>query len=459
MKFNNLAFLIALTFAKVSLAQTPPAEPEGEPPATGTAPATEPPSTTAQPIDTPEPAPAAPAEPAAVAAPTAAPPAADATAAPPPPPPAGPRPAPGAWKIETPTSSVKIGALFQPQFEAAGHPLANSGSANFFLRRVRLLLGGTLFKNVEFFFDTDFANLFKADQTNGTKSTPGMNVQDALVTIKAVEDMVKLDAGYMLPPSTHNALQGAGTLYSWDYFQNSFTNSNSFNSSSSPVGRDAGVQVRGLLIDNHLEYRVGLFQGFRNIAEDGKVASRNFFRVAGRVQVNILDAETGFFYAGTYLGAKKVLSLGGTFDIQDDYKHFGGDAFVDLPVGPGVFTGQLNYAHYDGDDFLRTVVPGTAMTAPAYGGPNLVKQDAIMGEIGYLFDEVNLSPIFRLEHLSLNVPDPGTDIKELRIGGGLAYWPYGHAFNIKAFYTRVNPDAEGAHGWNQFNLQTQVYVF
>jgi len=360
------------------------------------------------------------------------------------------RPAPAPLKIETPNSSLKLGVLFQPQYEMAGSATLSGVSHNLFVRRVRFLAGATLFKNIEFFFDTDYPDLFKATQDTGVKNTPGLNVQDAFGTFKAVGDAFKIDMGYMLPPSTHNADQGAGTLYSWDYFTNSFRNSNAFNSSAAPVGRDAGVQLRGLVLDNHLEYRVGLFQGRRYAQSmDGKVGGRNFFRFAARAQVNIFDAETGFFYSGTYLGTKKVLSFGGTVDAQGDYIHWGADAFLDLPLGPGVLTAQANLAHYDGKDYL---VAGGVTTGP------LPKQTSIMGEVGYLIDAINLSPIVRFERQTVS-PTGAPTVHETRIAGGLAFWPYGHAFNIKAFFQRVNPDAAMQHGFNQINLQTQVYVF
>lgn len=356
------------------------------------------------------------------------------------------RPAPAALKIATPTSSLKLGVLFQPQYEMAGSATLSGVSHNLFVRRVRLLASATLFDNIEFFFDTDYPDLFKAAQDTGVKNTPGLNVQDAFGTFKAVGDALKIDMGYMLPPSTHNADQGAGTLYSWDYFTNSFRNSNSFNSSGAPVGRDVGLQLRGLVLDGHLEYRAGLFQGRRNAAGmDGKVGARNFFRFAARVQANVFDPETGFFYAGTYLGTKRVLSFGATIDVQDEYIHWGGDAFLDMPVGPGLITAQANVAHYDGKDFI--VAGGISTPLP--------KQTSVMGEAGYLIDAIDLSPIVRFERQWI---DP-TSTHETRVGGGVAFWPYGHAFNVKAFYLRVTPSAAGQHGFNQINLQTQVYVF
>jgi hypothetical protein len=356
------------------------------------------------------------------------------------------RPAPTPLKVESANASLKLGLLLQPQYEMAGSPTLDGVSHNLFVRRIRLLAGATLFKNVELFFDTDYPDLFKGAQDTGIKNTPGLNVQDAFGTFKAVDDFFKIDMGYMLPPSTHNALQGAGTLYSWDYFSNSFRNSNSFNSSGAPVGRDAGVQVRGLVLDSHLEYRAGLFQGRREAATmDGNVGARNFFRFAARIQANVLDPEPGFFYAGTYLGTKKVLSLGAAIDIQDDYIHYGGDVFADLPLGPGVLTAQVNVAHYDGKTFL--VAGGISTPLP--------EQTSVMGEAGYLIDAIDLSPIVRFERQWISP----TSTHETRVGGGVAFWPYSHGFNVKAFLMRVTPDAAGQHGFNQFNLQTQVYVF
>lgn len=349
-------------------------------------------------------------------------------------------------------TSIRLGVLLQPQFQALNSPNSalNSYSYNLYVRRARVLVGGTLFDKMEFFVETDYPNLF-LDSNSGTaadpnfqKSTPGMNVQDAFVTYKAFGDFVKVDAGYMLPPMAHNALQGAGTLYSWDYFGYTFTHNAAFASSGNAVGRDAGVQLRGLVVDKHIEYRVGLFQGLRENQTATDVAARNFFRATGRLQINLLDAETGMFYAGSYLGAKKILSIGGSADIQDKYKYFAGDVFVDMPLGPGVVTGQINLAHWDGGTFI----------------PALIKQTALMGEAGYAIADIRVSPIVRAEKRwgTTGATPAETVADEYRIAGGIAYWPYGHNTNIKAFYTHVKTDG-AARGYNQMNLQWQLYVY
>ncbi len=376
--------------------------------------------------------------------------------APQPPPPAPPAvsepslvpPSASPLRIEGPNgTSIRIGLLLQPQLQVVNSPTLSGYSKNMYVRRTRILLGGTLLDKIEYFVDTDYPNLF-LDSNTGTaaapdylKNTTGMNVQDAFVTFKAYGNMLKVDAGYMLPALAHNALQGAGTLYGFDYYNYSFVHSapGVFGTAGSSVGRDAGVQLRGLVLDGHIEYRLGIFQGLReNQSANGDVAARNFFRVTGRLQINFLDPEPGFFYAGTYLGAKKVASIGGSYDFQDKYKYFAADGIVDLPAGPGVVTAQVNLAHWDGGTFI----------------PAMVKQTALMGEAGYTIAVVRLSPIVHVEQRW----GSGDVQNETRLSGGLAFWPYGHTSNVKAFYTHVKTNGE-ANGYNQFNLQWQVFFF
>ncbi|HKO51327.1 MAG TPA: hypothetical protein VJV79_26640 [Polyangiaceae bacterium] len=358
------------------------------------------------------------------------------------------------------SASLKVGLLLQPQFENIGSDNAGAegSSNNLFLRRTRLLIGGTLFKNFEYFFDTDSPNLFKSDiqggaAGSGAKGGIGMAVQDAFMTWKAYEDMVKFDVGYMLTPGAHNALQGAGTLLGLDYFANSFNHTASFNTGPNatfPVnGRDTGVQVRGLLLDNLIEYRAGLYQGLRRpgvaaVPPDttGEVASQNMFRFAGRVQINLLDAETGFFYAGTYLGKKKVASVGAALDMQSDYVHWAVDGFLDMPAGPGGVTAQVNFSKWNGGGFTN---------------PALANQTAIMAEAGYRFDAFPIAPIVKFEQQ--NIAD--SDAANTRIGGGVAWFPYAHNVNLKAFFTNINakPNMGDSHSYNQFQLQGQLYFY
>ncbi len=370
-------------------------------------------------------------------------------------------------------TTIRFGILVQPQYEAATDRRndVQGWGHNLFLHRLRFIVGGTLLHKFEYFLATDYPDLFKQVNTvdgMGTptylKNFPGMNIQDAFVTYKPAGDVFKVDAGYMLPPMAHNAVQGAATLYGWDYFANTFLHKDAFGTTANPrvfdpnanaLGRDLGVQLRGLLFGGHVEYRAGIFQGRRTfpggVSVDMPTApgGRNFFRLAGRIQINILDPETEFFYAGTYLGRKRILSVGASGDFQNDYKYWAYDALLDLPLGPGVLTAQANIAQWDG---------GTWLVAPY-----LVKQRALMGEAGYLIAPLRLSPIVRFEQRWVASTAPaGTASNsqtEQRMGAGLAFWPYGHNSNVKVFFMRAVPSAPDTHTFSEFVLQWQVYFF
>lgn len=163
--------------------------------------------------------------------------------------------------------------------------------------------------------------------------------------------------------------------------------------------------------------------------------------MAARVQINVLDAEPAYFYQGTYLGSKSILSLGGFYDTQDHYTSRGVDAFLDLPAGPGIITAQANVLQWDGGVFVQS----------------LPKATVIMAEAGYLVRPIMLSPSVRFEKVTFANPNPSSPSEE-RIGGGLAFWPYGHNSNLKASFAH-GTRSPAPHGFNQINLQWQVYFY
>lgn len=381
-----------------------------------------------------------------MAAPPSAAPAPEAAPAPAPPPAPAKPAAPPQLKLETNNgTSIRFGVLWQGALELKGNSANDDLSRNFFLRRFALLIGGTVLKDFEYFFDSDFADLLKAPTgEQALKNGPAIQTKDAFATYRVLDDQLKIDGGLLLPAGTHNFLQGGGSLYGWEFFLNTFRAGNSFGSTNNPYGRDVGVQLRGLVADGLLEYRAGVFQGKRNLPVSGaesRAASRNDFRYAARIQLNFLDPETNFFYAGTYLGAKKIFSVGANVDYQhangESYRAFGGDVFLDLPAGPGSLTAQVNVLHRNG---------GTRIVFP--------KQTAFMAEAGYRFDAIKLSPIGRFER---RFGDAAAG-RETDVGGGLAFWPYGHNSNLKAFYTRLIPDSP-LDAYDQFNLQWQLSFY
>ena len=245
----------------------------------------------------------------------------------------------------------------------------------------------------EYFFDTDFPNIGlpaapamgATDPLTAPKNTPGMNIQDAFITWKALGDMVKIDAGYMLPPMSHNAIQGATTLYALDYFANTFLHSAAGSFAGVRLEREPGRPRHGRsaarsLFDGHLEYRAGLFQGLRNAqtAHRGRVAATSSAPPAASSSTCSTRRRASSTRA-RYLGAKKILSIGASCDFQDSYKYYAGDVFADLPLGPGVFTAQVNFAHWDGGNFIppsRSETRSWARSAIKFGAVHSARSSA-----------------------------------------------------------------------------------
>jgi len=322
--------------------------------------------------------------------------------------------------------NVKLGFLLQGQADWTENAATDAFAQNLFVRRVRVLLGGQVAKNVTFFFETDSPNLGKV--VGGSKVTSGLIVQDAFVSWK-LSDEFTIDGGLILTGIAHNSLQSAASLMPVDYGPHSFLFSGP---EQNVVGRDTGFQLRGYPAKKKLEYRVGIWQGNRD------AQSRNALRGTARLQYNFLDADTGFFYSGTSMGKKKVFAIGGGCDFQKNYKSYAADVFVDHPVGAGAVSGQVDWIRYDGGDFLAS----------------LPKQDVIYAEGGYFVPKAKVLPFFTVSSKNVSGTDAGD---ETRWSVGLGYLPFGHNFNIKAAYGKVDPKV--GRSADQFTIQMQAFYF
>jgi Phosphate-selective porin O and P len=324
--------------------------------------------------------------------------------------------------------NFRFGVLGQFQADWLEDPSADDTTQNLFIRRVRLLFGGQVAKNVTFFVETDSPNLGKT-LAGGKNITPSLIVQDAYGEFKA-HDAFALDAGLMFVPFSRNSIQSAASLLPIDYGAYTFSPSGPTQSST---GRDTGFQAKGYFLQNRLEYRLGAFQGARD------ARSHHSFRYTGRVQYELLESEgTGFFYTGTYLGRRKVVAVGAAFDTQDDYHGYDADVFVDYPLGHGAVTGQLAYNRLDGGSIFTT----------------LPEQNVVLLELGYFLRELKLTPVFQFTNRAIDGVTLGD---ENRWSIGVNYWWAGHNANIKAAYARIDPKTLAAQ--NEFTIQLQVFYY
>jgi hypothetical protein len=229
---------------------------------------------------------------------------------------------------------------------------------------------------------------------------------------------------------SHNSNQSAVTLMSTDYGPYSFIWSGP---TDSRVGRDYGVRLRGYVLDEKLEYRFGVYQGQRG------TDSTNGFRYAGRLAYNFFDPVKGYYYAGTSLGKKHILSVGVSADHQEDYDAFSADFYLDQPLSGGnAFTLQADWSNYDGDVFL----------------PSLPKQDTLMVEAGFYAGGPKLLPYVQYSQRDFDNP-AAADQEQLQVGLGWMFGGFNQ--NLKVSYTQISQD--GQPDRDQIWLNLQVFVF
>ncbi len=363
--------------------------------------------------------------------------------------------------------NFRFGFQLQTWGEWLQDPVSEGYQQGFKIRRVRVLLGGSLAKNVSFFWESDNANLGNSLGT-ATKSLTGTYVtQDAFIEWKPFSnDQFVLDAGKFLPPFTRNSMQSTSQHLSWDGGTFTFLQSGLL---QGDAGRDVGLQAKSYLANGHLEVRGAIFDGFRAPANAGGAGSRNSFRYTGRAVYNFLDPEDkGYVPRGVYFGKKTLLAIGGGFDTQSNYNAYGGDFMMELPFGPGdaktgrdALTAHLDYIHFDGGCGLNAA--GTAHVTNCLL-PALLEQNEIFSDIGYLFHAVSLQPFLRYEWDGFKESiDKGRGSQ--RIGGGFNWYvtPNAQQMKITVGYERIIPKTAAAtaktKNTSHFLVQLQIVYF
>jgi hypothetical protein len=321
----------------------------------------------------------------------------------------------------------RFGVLLQAWADWQQDAATGGFGQNLFLRRARIMIGGQVAPDVSFLLVTDSPNLGRAPKSLGS----GFVLVDAMGEWKLCDEF-RLVAGLMLLPLCRNCQQGAGTLLSLDYGTYTFLWTVP---TQSPYGRDAGFMAKGYLANQRLEYRIGAYQGAR------EAGSRNAFRATGRIQYNFLDTEVVVFYPGTYLGTKKVLAIGGGYDVQQDYHALAADIFFDYPVAKaGGVTAQADFIHYDGGSTFPTLPP----------------QNDWFAEAGFYVARLKLLPFVRFESQDY-VHAADAALGQKRYQAGVTWFVQQSNFNIRGAWTKVTRQSGPAT--DDFTLQLQFFYF
>lgn len=351
---------------------------------------------------------------------------------------------------------LQVWGQFKEYYDAAPDGLGESPTddstvdKSFFLRRSRIMLKGQVAKNVTFFMETDDFNAGKDDTSNKGSSGTGLFTQDAFINYKIANEL-QVAVGMILLPFMHHNRQSAVSLLGVDY-NTAFVGAGLKNTN---VWRDYGLELRGLLLGGLIDYRVGVFQGRdrASLEDEGlNTNTHDYPRYTGRIQINALDPETGFFYSGNYLGTKKIVSFGAGLDYQqqvlpnpggvsDDYSAWTVDLTVDYGL-PGGNALALQAAYVNITNCPETLSDG------------YVDSYAYFVQAGFLIAKL-VQPVVKYYTV---VVDDADDTETSHVIMGVNFYLDGHNASIKAEYAYPLGDNEGTIGQKYANIQCQIFI-
>ncbi len=186
------------------------------------------------------------------------------------------------------------------------------------------------------------------------------------------------------------------------------------------------------------------------------------WNIAGYFKFDFLDKESDKlpYLVGTYLGKKKVLSLGAGFFTQPNalaigttldnatrsaVSHFAVDLFYDAPLSDNIAINALGAFYnfsYGGDDNFASggLVPG--------GG------SIFYGQIGVLFRSAKLMP-----YVTYHTADvASTPNNSAEFTAGLNYFINGHHAKLTAEYASGSRGTEGSESTSIFKLQMHIFL-
>lgn len=337
----------------------------------------------------------------------------------------------GIW-MQTSYQWVEDGKINGDQYEDVN---------DFMIRRAYLYLKGDVNKHVSFFTHIASDKVGMETPTGGNLDNSGMGLgtgvawRDLWITLN-LHEALKIQMGRMYVPLTRNyGTTSTKCMLTADLpFLQGGSRGGIFYAQK--VGRDDGLTLWGNPLDGQLQYRAMISEGV-----EGNANPEDNLRFVGRLSVSLLEPETAWFNKGTYLGEKKVLSLGVGMDRQDDLTLAGNenqdntvwtvDAFFDHPVGGGAVTVEAAYIDIDNctqgtTNFYHDLEAGDDAENWYINAGYLLP-----GSIG----PGRLQPYIRYETVDVDKKNE-TDF----LSGGFNYYLKGHNCKLTADYMRVDPD-------------------
>ena len=343
---------------------------------------------------------------------------------------------------------------------------------DFGIRRSRFLLFGEIEKRILVLFHFGINN-----QTFNNGKKPQVFVHDAWAEYKVFENYLSVGFGIhywngisrMTNSSTFRYLAIDAPIINWPTIE-----------LSDQFGRMMGIFFKGQV--GRLDYRVAINKPFTAGPDQLVEGVANFnnrantWAYAGYFMLHLLDIESNLlpFLPGTYLGEKKVFTLGAGFLIQPDgmasldngerethlQLSIGVDAFAEFPLGEneGAFTAYIVFYHFDfGPNYVRNVgimpiaAGGTSLNGPGNAYPVIGTGEHVYFQTGYLLPGSKLQPYVGTQISSFE----GLDDLSLMFEGGLNWYLHGQNAKLTLHY-RARPIfvTEGTEGNTQSKLDS-----
>ena len=391
----------------------------------------------------------------------------------------------------------RFGAQVQAWFKAAQDRILQADGSDgtyaydIYCRRCRFFATGSVVKDVFFNLLFESSNTGKGDPATGVKNGTTPQLLDAYGQVKFTQ-WFWLSGGQILMPLTRNGLQPTTTYVSID---NANVDTTAVGQGNSYVLRDLGFQANGFFADNHVEYRLGLWQGSRQAGVTGvQTASHNGPRFIAMLSANLWDTETGYVNGGHYYGTRKVLGVMGNFDTQvfrtnapatapfagatgvgaDKNAYYGvsAAAFINYPLGGAPnpkggdeIVGLVQYGYYDGGFRGTYAAPINFGTYPA-----VLKQTNFLVEGGYYNHGLHFSIFGKYEVRKISEDfdlafrqSLGSPSQWWAAGGIKYYLAFPSNFmNFAIQYERVNntdAPASEQRGTNNITFQMQTLLY
>ena len=337
-------------------------------------------------------------------------------------------------KLEAAKNSVKVGFGVRSSFrgnESEGVDSAGTFGGrvrDFQLDNARIFLSGNMGEKISAYLHTDINNAqgFGGDDGLGD----GVRILDAAIDYQITDD-VTVKMGRFLPPTDRSNLSGPFFINNYTFPWVQFTNGyyDVFQ------GRDDGVAFYGERgEDVQLKWSLALMEGYDNAPGDD-----NLWMV-GRVVMNFLDREEGYFNSSTYYGEKDIAALGFTFSNQDDahgagldYTAWSFDALLETTLDSGGVA-TIEAAYYDRD---HDNAVGGGVNAGQQGEGYFILGSYLMADSISIGDiEGRLQPSIRFQ---------STD-GDIRVGGNmdrsvdysLNYIIHGHSARVSLVFQDIN---------------------